>query len=456
MPPPSPAGHGPGLAASMPAIRTRLEAPLDGDVPVLMIKLGRYPLHHGVLGAIRSLGRAGVPVYGVHEDRFSPASLSRYLTGRFVWPAVGEDPDELLRGLSAMASRIGCQAILLPTDDRAAVLVAEHGPELRRSFRLPGQPDTPPRQLADKLGLFRICRDAGIACPDVTVPTSRADIVEFAQRTRFPVVLKLTEGSIRRQGMVLLAAGMPPTSIARTSTELLELYERVERHKGGPVLLQQYIPAGEDWIVHGYCNESSKYLAGFTGVKLRSYPPGSGGTTFGVCRSNPALLQQAEALCRKVGYRGIMDMDWRLDPRDGQYNLLDFNPRLGAQFRLFVDDHGVDVVRAMHLDLTGRAVPRGVQPEGRAFMAEQFDVPAVLAARRHGELTLRQWWSSARGCAELELGWLDRADLLPPAMLAARLLVRGAAKAFSLDRPDPATAGAAPRYSPGRRRPGPP
>jgi D-aspartate ligase len=444
--------RGPGSVASMPTGQASLEVRLDPDVSVLMLKLGRYPLHHGVLGAIRSLGRAGVPVYGIHEDRFSPAGLSRYLTGRFIWPAAPEDPGQLLEGLTAMADTIGRQAILLPTDDRAAVFIAEHDAELGRAFRLPEQPDTSPRQLADKLELSRICRDAGVASPDATVPASRVDVVEFAQRTRFPVVLKLSEGSIRREGLALLAAGTPPTSIARTSTELLELYDHVERHQGGPVLLQEYIPAGEDWIVHAYCNGASEFLAGFTGVKLRSYPPGSGGTTFGVCRPNAALLEQAQALCRRVGYRGIMDMDWRLDPRDGRYHLLDFNPRLGAQFRLFVDDHGVDVVRAMHLDLTGRPVPRGLQQEGRAFIAEQFDILAVLAGRRRGKPTLRQWWSSARGHPELELGWLDRDDLVPPAMLAVRLLVRGAAKALKLDGPRLAAAGTAPRYSPGRRR----
>ena len=456
MPPPLSHGHDAGPAASMPAGRTRLEARLDQAVPVLIFKLARAPLHHGVLGAIRSLGRAGVPVYGVHEDRLAPASLSRYLTGRFIWTAASEDPDELLGGLLAMADTIGRQAILLPTDDRAAVFIAEHGAELRRAFRFPAQPDTSPRQLADKLELYRICRDAGIASPDITIPASRADVIEFAKQTSFPIMVKLSEGSIRRQGLAMLAAGMRPTSIAWTRTELLDLYKRAEQHEAGPVLLQTYLPAGEDWIVHGYCNEASECLVGFTGVKLRSYPPGSGGTTFGVCRSNLALLQQAQALCRKLGYRGIMDMDWRLDPRDGRYNLLDFNPRLGAQFRLFVDDHGVDVVRAMHLDLTGRAVPRGVQPEGRAFMAEQFDVLAVLAARRRGELTLREWRTSARSPAELELGWLDRADPVPAAMLAVRSLVRLAAKAFRLDGAGRAASSAAPRYSPGRYRPGRP
>jgi D-aspartate ligase len=423
---------------------------LDPNVPVLVMKLGHYPLHHGVMGAIRSLGRAGVPVYGVHEDRLAPAGMSKYLTGRFVWPTMVDDPQELLRGMTSMADRIGRPAVLLPTDDRAAVFVAEHGPRLRKCFRFPNQPASLPRRLADKLELFRICRTLGLACPDVAVPASRADVIEFSRRVLFPVMLKLTQGSIGSESSALLNTGIPPTMIASSPGELLSLYDRVERLHAGPVLIQERIPDGEDWIVHGYCNERSECLVGFTGVKLRSYPPKTGGTTLGVCRSNPLLLDQAKMLFRRLGYRGILDMDWRLDHRDGQYKLLDFNPRVGAQFRLFVNRHGVDVVRAMHLDLTGRPVPGDAPPDGRTFMAEQFDVLSALACRRQGELSLRAWWSSVRQAPDLELGWLDRDDLRPAAWMAVRSLLRAMVKGLQLNNTSRAGHSRPPRYYPGK------
>jgi D-aspartate ligase len=423
----------------------------DSKVPVLVMKLGYYPLHHGVMGTIRSLGRAGVPVYGVHEDRLAPAGMSKYLAGRFVWPTMVEDPHELLRGMASMAEKIGRPAILLPTDDRAAVFVAEHTPELRELFRFPNQPAGLPRRLADKLELFRICREFGVACPDVIVPASRADVADYSRRAVFPVILKLAQGSIQSQTSAMVNTGILPTMIASSPSELLRLYERVERLQAGPALLQECIPEGEDWIVHGYCNERSECLAGFTGVKLRSYPPKVGATTFGVCRSNPALLHQSKALFRRVRYAGILDMDWRLDRRDGQYKLLDFNPRVGAQFRLFVNRHGVDVVRAMHLDLTGRPVPGDAPPDGRTFMAEQFDVLTALACRRQGELALAEWWSSVRQTRDLELGWLDRDDLLPVASVAVRSLFRTVVKGLRLDNTPRAGFSRPPRYYPGRR-----
>ena len=162
---------------------------LDSNVPVLVMKLGHYPLHHGVMGAIRSFGRAGVPVYGVHEDRLAPAGMSKYLTGRFVWPTIFDDPQQLLQGMTSMAGKIGRRAILLPTDDRAAVFVAEHGSRLREHFCIPNQPADLPRRLADKLELFRICRSLDVACPAVAVPASRGEVAEFSRRVQFPVVL---------------------------------------------------------------------------------------------------------------------------------------------------------------------------------------------------------------------------------------------------------------------------
>jgi len=50
------------------AARQRVE--LDRSVPALLLKLGNYPLHHGGVGVVRSLGRCGVDVYAVTEGRF--------------------------------------------------------------------------------------------------------------------------------------------------------------------------------------------------------------------------------------------------------------------------------------------------------------------------------------------------------------------------------------------------
>ena len=52
------------------------------------------------------------------------------------------------------------------------------------------------------------------------------------------------------------------------------------------------------------------------------------------------------------------------------YRLLDFNPRLGAQFRVFRDTAGTDVALAAYLDLTDQPIPPGEQVNGRRFLVE--------------------------------------------------------------------------------------
>ncbi len=80
---------------------------VDRDVAALIVKVGNYPLHHGGVDAIRSLGRLGVPVYAVSEDRWTPAALSRYCRGHYVWSAEERaDPKQMVERLKEAGREI--------------------------------------------------------------------------------------------------------------------------------------------------------------------------------------------------------------------------------------------------------------------------------------------------------------------------------------------------------------
>jgi D-aspartate ligase len=418
--------------------------PFDTSVTAIVVKLRHSVIHHGGLGAIRSLGRLGIPVYAVHEGRLAPPAASRYLSGGFVWEP-GGDPEPLFEGLTSFVERLGGPAVLVPTDDAAAVFIAEHTAELAGHFLFPRPPAGLPRTVASKRELYQLCVRLGVPCPKAVAPTSRAQVEAFLEDAVFPVVVKGAE-----PWLLPVGAGVRSTTIVRSPDDLLDLFARVERHQATGLLFQEYIPpdAGEDWFFHGYCDDASHCVAGFTGRKLRSYPAHAGPTSLGSWEPNEELARQAQELFRAISYRGIMDLDYRLDRRDGRYKLLDFNPRVGAQFRLFEDDQGIDVVRAMHLDLTGRAVPAGRPRPGRRFVVENHDLLASLAYRRRGELTVGEWGRSLAGVREA--AWFAPDDLRPFLMVGARAVLR---RALARRRPRPPGAGRAvtPRYVPGRR-----
>jgi D-aspartate ligase len=407
---------------------------VDTATPAVVLKLDPNVFHHGGLGVIRSLGRLGIPVYAVYEDRLSPAAQSKYLTGGWRWRPGAGDPDRLRQGLVRLADRIGRPAVLLPTDDAGALFLAEHGDGLRRWFRFPAPEPGLPRTLADKYALYRTCQRLGLPSAATVRAGSLAEAAAFADRAGFPVVVKLARpwrgGAVRS------------TSIVRTRGELAALYAR---SPGADLMVQEYLPAGGDWIVHGYCDARSACRPLFTGRKIRSYPAHAGLTSLGRAEPNEELAAQAQKLLDAVRYQGIMDLDLRFDTRDGSYKLLDFNPRLGAQFRLFADDAGVDVARAAHLDLTGRPIPAGT-PLRRGFLVENYDPLAALGHWRRGELGARGWLASLRGIDEL--AWFAADDLAPFGLMCARMCWRAVRRPFGTRR-RPAEP-APPRYRAGR------
>lgn len=379
-------------------------------MPALIVKIGTYRLHHGGVGAIRSLGRLGVPVFAIVEDRGTPAAVSRYLHERFVWPTTGlEDPDWLVEGLLDVGRRIGRKSVLITCDDEAAVLIAEHAAELSETFLFPKVEPSLPRLLVDKYGLYRTCLEHGISTPWAATPSTLDGLDDLA--IGFPVVVKNRE-----------AFGRLRTPAVATTTRFddIDCLRSAAQAWGEPfsVLVQEYIPVddAEDWIVHAYCDEFSNCVVEFSGVKTRSYPPHAGVTTSAYSVRNPTLAEITARFVKAIGYRGVLDLDWRYDRRDGQYKLLDFNPRVGAQFRLFENEAGVDVVRALHLDMTGREVPVADQVDGRHFVVESLD-PLSALAPDCGYTTP----SAPVRAATTELAWLAWDDILPALVMVANI-----------------------------------
>jgi D-aspartate ligase len=390
-------------------------AAIDATTPIVIFGLSRGVFHHGALGIARSAGRLGIPVYRVCLERRAPAAHSRYSRG---WTAIPRDAstEQIVATLRGIRPN-GARAILVSVDDASSSFVDEHAEALRPDFLFPAQPAGLARALASKREMFELCQRHGIPTPLSVFPESEAELLAQAERFRFPMVVKCIN-----------AADAPPSSprvtIAGNRAELLAAYRAMASPGVHNVMLQEHIPGTPEtvWMFNGYFDGQSHCQAGFTGKKIRQSPPYTGVTTLGVCLPNATVLETTTSLMQAVGYRGILDIGYRFDHRDGQYKLLDVNPRIGGTFRLFVDEHGVDVLRALYLDLTGQQAPSVVAPNGRRWVVEPHDLASSYAYWRAGDITLSAWARSFKGVRET--AWFAPDDPLPFLALLARLLVR--------------------------------
>ena len=395
----------------------------DFTTPAVVLKFDQNPMHHGGLGAIRSLGRLGVPVYGVHEGPWAPAASSRYLRGRWFWQPDAEDTERTTAGLLTLAERIGRPAVLIPTDDAGAIFLAEHGGPLREAFLFPAPPPDLPRRLAGKFSMHEMCRSLDVPAPLTVLPASAEEAAAFAGQAGYPLIAKLSAPWLGA------AAGLRSTSVVTGEAQLASLWDACAS-TGAGLMLQEFIPGGpgDDWFFHGYCGAEATCRPSFTGVKIRSYPAHAGLTSLGRAVTDEALRERLAGLLARLSYRGIVDLDLRRDARDGEFKLLDFNPRLGAQFRLFRDSAGVDVVIAAYLDLTGQEIPEGSQLD-RRFLVENYDPIGALGYWRSGELGFRPWLASLRGVDET--AWFAADDLRPFGLMCLRMGARGITRRFS-------------------------
>jgi len=397
---------------------------IDASTPIVIFGLSRGVLHHGALGIARSAGRLGIDVHRVARERWAPASTSRY-GRRWIRVAEGSSDEHILDALHTLAAEIG-RAILVPVDDAGSVFADTHAPALHDDFLFPEQPAGLAQQLSSKREMYEMCIEHDVPTPRCRFPSSEADLVTIAEELEFPTVAKCINAGET-------PASAPRVVIAQDKQELLHAYRLMESAKGSNVMLQEYIPGTPEsvWMFNGYFDQRSECKIGITGKKIRQSPPYTGATTLGVCEANETVHETTTRLMKALGYQGILDIGYRFDHRDGQYKLLDVNPRIGGSFRLFVASDGSDVLRAMYLDLTGQQPPHGRAVEGRRWLVEPLDVASSITYRRRGDITLPGWLRSLRGVREA--AWWARDDPLPflallvsaPFYLLSRLLARG-------------------------------
>src|SRR5690242_6470517 len=193
--------------------------------------------HHVGIGIVRSLGRLGVPVYCIDVDRFNPACLSKYCSGKFVWDLHHSPAAESVDFLLEVGRKIGRRALLIPTSDIGAMLVDDNAERLSSMFIFPQRPTGLTRSLCSKREMISLAKKWGLPVPETAFPQSRADVVRYLESAKLPVLLKPIynlhpSGNVKPWRMMLVDS----------PDELLRRYDEIEHPAAPDVMLQEYIP----------------------------------------------------------------------------------------------------------------------------------------------------------------------------------------------------------------------
>jgi len=355
------------------------------------------------LGVVRSLGRLGIPVWVLHDRLHIDATVSRYTRRRLPWP-VGEAARLAL--LVELPARYGLDGwALYPTDDEAAALVARNHRTLSERFVLTTPPWEVFRWAYDKRLTYALAVRLGIGHPWTQFPRDEAAVA--ALECAFPVILK---PAVKNQ--------TNPFTLARAwraedRRQLIERYADARRLvPPDVVMVQELIPGGgaTQFSFAALCAHG-RPLAWLVARRSRQFPiEFSRGSTFVETVDEPGIERPARRLLAEIGYTGLVEMEFKRDPRTGQPKLLDINARTWGWHTLG-RRAGTDFPFLSWQLARGAAIVETRARPGVRWVRALTDIPAVLTEFRRGHLSVRDYLRSLRPPLECAIFSLD--DPLP-------------------------------------------
>lgn len=342
------------------------------------------------LGIARSLGRHGIPVCIVDDER-SIAGVSRFSDRTLRVPSL-RDETSTLAALDAARRRFPIEGwVLFPTRDETVVALARNRSALTRSFRVPTPGWEAIRHAWDKRETYRLSERLSIPSPRTWFPRSEAE-VERIEMTG-PLVIK---PAIKEHFIYETHA---KAWRADTKEELRARYRSAASIVGyEEVIVQELIP-GAGSQQYSYCClfADGTAVASMTVRRLRQHPSEFGrASTYVETIELPALEACSVRFLDAIGYRGLVELEYKLDPRDGAYKLLDVNARTWGYHSLGAAA-GVDFPFLLWLDQLGLRVPSVRARPGVRWIRLVTDVPNAVRDYRARALRPLEYLRSLRG-----------------------------------------------------------
>jgi len=270
---------------------------------------------------IRSLGKRGLTVFAGDSDRISTGFFSKYVSKRVVYPDIGEYETQFIEQLLSFIKKERID-IVFPISNEAVLTLAKHRSLFGEKVRIPITDYDTLEKASDKALTFRLAEKLGISMPRTFYPEALSDLDEV---DCFPVILKPR-----------LSSGSRGLALCHNLIELRKNYqERSEKYRG--MIVQEYIPVdgygSGEFCWYGVYDWDS-VCKGYGCFKpLRSYPIRLGPSTVQESVEVEQINEISFKLLDYIRWKGLVQIDLRIDVRDRVPKLIEINARCWAPLR---------------------------------------------------------------------------------------------------------------------------
>jgi predicted ATP-grasp superfamily ATP-dependent carboligase len=391
---------------------TEFDATARSDVPVIVLGTGLT-----ALGVQRSLVEVGIKTLLVESTR-SMARRSRWARKRVIEHPESTDPAPLQDLLERLPVE---RAVLMACSDKWSTAVSALPEATRKQFVTSMPSQSAVGLLADKALLATALQRLEIAHPWTRIIATEKDLDEVPDERWPNIFLKPTDSQSFSQLFGVKAFTV--SDRADAGNRLRQMHQA-----GIGAVAQEYIPGPSDrhYFIDGFVDRSSRVQALFSRRRIRMFPTDYGNSTF--MRTVPldtvsGAIEGLKRLLNDLSYRGIFSAEFKHDPRDEHFRLLEVNVR-PWWFVEFPTRCGVNVCELAYLDALGLPVPaRLTFPIGARHVLMPDDFHAYRHLRRTGELTFRSWSGAVWGASDAVFRWNDPLPAFEPILNLPRRVI---------------------------------
>jgi predicted ATP-grasp superfamily ATP-dependent carboligase len=174
--------------------------------------------------------------------------------------------------------------------------------------------------------------------------------------------------------------------------DLLRCYDQAAAQtEPGTLMIQELIP-GSTHVQYSFAAlcDAGRVVASVTAERVRQHPPDFGrSSTFVITVDNDQVERAARVVLAHLGLTGLAEIEFKKDPRDGSYHLLDINLRVWGWHTIARRD-GLDF-------LAGDTWDELHAPAGIRWLRLTTDLAVGLQGIRAGQLSTRSYLRSLRG-----------------------------------------------------------
>lgn len=373
----------------------------------MMNKVGAVIIggHFQGLGVLRSLARQGVPVCLLDHQQCIGA-FSRYQKKYIRCPDISEQLS-FFDFMMHLATRENLQGwVVYPNDDETVCFLSKYKSQLEQHYRIPTQSWDIVRLVYEKKLTYQLAEKASIPVPKTFYPDNVKQLEQLV--LQFPAIIKpsVKEPFYSRTRKKAIRVD--------SKQELIAKFEWARSLVGGNgLMVQEFIPGGPRYLYSvGSLYKAGEFLGRVVARRPRQHPMDFGhATTYAETVDIPHLEKISKKILGLIGYYGLSEVEFMLDPRDGKYKLLEINARPWGWHTLAIAA-GVDLPYLLYQDMLGREVKIDGFRKNVKWIRLVTDTPTAAGEILKGRLSIGSYLNSLlRGKKEFDV--LSLSDPLP-------------------------------------------